>query len=351
MATSKITMAGATHIGGKPRNEDTFFFENFGSDAYLGVLDGHGEYGLEIAQDMRDYFAAQDPDRDLAALFPAAEAAARETIRTHALKHGRTAVEEPSGTMTYKDWAGKRQILRGGTTATLVHIHGDKLRATYAGDSEMMVIHLPSREFTVPMKDHSSTSIDEYKRILATCAKPPRVEMVAISYYTPEVRPVFTMAAGSSAAAAAAPDWVINPLGGFNKCNIRGDWSAYLRGDDESLNMTRSIGDFSLKQHGVVCTPDVADVTLRPGRSVVVTASDGLWDNFTYEAIRDIVVAAVEETEGDVHLSAADLLKKGIETGFTNFGKKGQDNTTVVLAIVDVVQEPASPASEPTDPV
>lgn len=348
MASCKIKVEGCTHIGGKPRNEDVFFFENFGADAYLGVLDGHGEYGLEVAQEVRDFFAAQDPNADLAALFPAAEAAARETIRTHALKHGRTPIEEPSGTMTFKNWAGQRQVLRGGTTATLVHIHGDKLRATYTGDSEMMVIHLPSREFTVPMKDHSSTSVEEYTRILATCPKPPRFEMAAISYYTPEIRPVFTMAPSDP---GQPPQWVINPLGGFNKCNIRGDWSAYVRGDDEALNMTRSIGDFSLKQHGVFCTPDVADVTLRPGRSVVVTASDGLWDNFTYEAIRDIVVAAVEETDGDARLSAASVLKKGIETGFANFGARGQDNTTVVLAVVDVVQEPPSPASEPTDPV
>lgn len=346
MPASKISVAGATSIGGKPRNEDTFFYENFGSDAYLGVLDGHGEYGQEVAYALRDFFAGLEPRGDLAASFGEAEELARSTILENALKkHRRVGQKEADGGL----YTAGHLPLRGGTTASLVDICGDRVRVTHTGDSEVMVIHVETGTFTVLTKDHSSTCVDEYKRILATAVKPPRFNMVAITFHTSELRPVFTMAP-ATAAAAAEPTWIINPLGGFNKCNVRGDWSAYMHGDEESLNMTRALGDFSLKKHGLVYTPDVIEYTLRAGRNIVVTASDGLYDNYTYEALRDLVTASVA-TGADVVAAARDVLEKGVETGFKNFGAKSQDNTTVVLAIVDVEAAAEGSAVAVTDPV
>lgn len=360
-----MQVAASTHIGGKPRNEDTFFHQiREGGSLYLGVFDGHGEYGLEVAEAVRDFFQSTAPavlTEDPMGAFTSAEEVARKTIKERVVAKGYTYTEHSDQTITYQDnWVPL--LARGGTTASVVHVTGDKLRLSHVGDSEVMVIHQDTGDYVVLTNDHSTTSVAEYERILQSAAVVPKIEFAFMPLW--QRRSVFVSTGNSPAHGG----WKINPEGGVRWCNVRKDWSAYLHGkmpggyaagDGESLNMTRAIGDFSLKKHGVVATPDTIEFTLRPGKNIILTACDGLFDNYTYEGLRDMVLEAVKKS-ADVESAVKAVLDEGLATGFKNFGAKGQDNTTAVLAVVDVPEEAeplpdaaapetASPASEPSE--
>ena len=53
----------------------------------------------------------------------------------------------------------------------------------------------------------------------------------------------------------------------------------------------------------VVATPDTIDFTLRPGKNIVLTACDGLFDNYTYDGLRDMVLTAVKKSSEDYYLA------------------------------------------------
>jgi serine/threonine protein phosphatase PrpC len=331
---TSIVAAGCTHIGGKPRNEDAYFI----SDAYMGVFDGHGEYGKEIADAVTSYFSSLPPASATVTRakesFAAAEDLARETIKKNP-KGCYFAPREAYDGSILDPYTGT--LLRGGTTGTVAHIEDGKVRVAHVGDSEVMVVH-ESGDFSILTKDHSTTCVAEYERIVAEAKMLPRVEFAFMSVH----RPVFVRS-------GTPTGWMINPLGGVRTCNMRKEWSAYLRGkmpngysEGEGLNMMRSIGDFSLKKHGVCAVPDLVEHTLRPGRSYVLLGSDGLFDNFKYEDLRGLVLKGVGEAEGGVKKAADAILAEGIKVGFKNFGLKGQDNTTLILAIVDVLESTES---------
>jgi serine/threonine protein phosphatase PrpC len=317
----KVSLSGCTHIGGKDENQDTFFHKiQTDGSAYLGVFDGHGEFGTEVAEAVRDHFKVSTLDSG----FEMAEEVSKQAILAGALKKG-LAVREHADKMLYHgDWMGLPKPVRGGTTAAVVQIKDGLLRVGHVGDSEVMVIH-ESGKFTILTNDHSCTSIPEWERIQKEATVIPKVNFAFMGAWE---RPVFVRHGAS---------WKINPQGGVRVCNLRKDWSAYLVGHEESLNMARSIGDFSLKKHGVCAQPDFLEHRLEPGRNIVLTASDGLYDNFTYEDLRDLVLKGVVDSS-DTKIVTRRLLDRVMDIGFKNFGKKGQDNTTLVLAVVEVLE-------------
>lgn len=341
----KISIGAMTHIGGssKSENQDTFFHQQAeDGSAYLGVFDGHGDYGKAVAEAVRESFVAAGPNYNPAEAYTVADAVAKQAI-LDACPPKRSPQVHENGTLFFTDASGRPAILRGGTTASVVNIRDNKVTVSHVGDSEVMVIHIPTGEFSVLTKDHSTTSLEEFVRCQSAPVVAP-ITMANISYpWHPEVRPVFVK--------DASGNFVINPKGGFNTCNVRKDWSAYLRGtspfgvfgDGESLNMLRAIGDFSLKRHGLSSTPDVVEHALKPGRSIVLTASDGLYDNFTYEDLRDLVVRVAVSGAPVTDITDA-VFSEGLKEGFKNFSRANQDNTTLVLAVVDI-DEPAPPAA------
>jgi serine/threonine protein phosphatase PrpC len=123
-----MQVAASTHIGGKVRNEDTFCHQiQPNGSLYLGIFDGHGDYGLEVAEAVRDFFKAADPAMNPKGAFTSAEEVARRTIKERVVAKGYTYTEHSDQTITYQD-SWMPLIARGGTTASVVHVTGDKLR-------------------------------------------------------------------------------------------------------------------------------------------------------------------------------------------------------------------------------
>jgi serine/threonine protein phosphatase PrpC len=334
---SLITAHGLTDVGGNPlkENQDTFFTAaRAGGEVLLGVFDGHGAHGLPVATAARDVFQGATAEQltDVTSLFRAADDAVREAILSRARALGRADVRvEPDGTLVYTDALARRQVLQGGTTASLVRVKGLDVEVSHVGDSEVMVIHEDSREFTVLTKDHSSTSVEEWKRVISeTPVLPSTYFDTAGGAYGPRgaaPRPVFTLGEEGK--------WVLNPAGGFYVRNVQREWAAYVSNADSTLNMFRTVGDFALRKNGVNFLPDVIQHRLKSvGRSFVLVASDGLFDPLQYEAIRDTVLEAAAAPAATAESITAAVLAAGLMEGKKHFGR-GQDNTTVAVAVVE----------------
>ena len=347
MTTPIISVAGATQRGSKVENQDTFFITKTGAGAYLGVFDGHGEFGTAVAEAAADSLRAAGPaaadQLTCADAFAAADAASQAAIFNAArLKYGQDCDprREPDGMLTR--WAGCSKItrtpLRGGTTGSAVSLDVAtlQLKVAHVGDSEVLVVH-ESGFSELATKDHSTTSLEEFARLREDARAAPGGRVPLVEFHTggyapwgTAPRPTFVL----------GPDgnYQLNPQGGYYYSNVRKEWASYLYRDTartEALAFTRSFGDNALKCVGVTARPDWVPFRLNPsGRSWVITASDGLYDNFTYEELATLV-----RQLGTAGLDAAAIVRRVMEVnrqrGIKNFGPSGLDDTTVCVIAVD----------------
>lgn len=63
------------------------------------------------------------------------------------------------------------------------------------------------------------------------------------------------------------------------------------------LAMSRAFGDFILKDHGVIATPDIWYHRLTSSDQFIVLASDGVWDVLSNEEVASIVWMVESEEE------------------------------------------------------
>lgn len=336
---SVISAFGLTDIGGNPlkENQDALFWQERTvcgvKETQIGVFDGHGLFGQQVAWAVNDAFKAATEEQlaDPPALFRAGDDAAREAILSAARAAALPQAEmEADGTLVAHTAITPRKVLGGGTTASLARVKGLDLEVSHVGDSEIMVIHEDSREFWVLTKDHSATSVSEWERVLAETPLPPRVEFDTLPGQ-PEAgggrRQTFTLGAGGK--------WELNPAGGYYVANVRREWAAYVSNADCTLNMFRSIGDFGLRKSGVNFLPDVVRHRLKTvGRSFVLAASDGLFDPLHYEEIRDAVLGAAAAPDATAKSITSAVMALGLRVGKKLFGR-AQDNTTVAVAVVE----------------
>lgn len=301
---------GMTDVGGNPKKENQDVFITDSAAGIMGVFDGHGAHGLKAAE-----IASR------ATLYGDSFAQAEAVFKAHLLSLP-SVVATPDGNVTRFGAS-----VRGGTTASVVRVAGRRVTVEHVGDSEVMVVDCATGEFKILTNDHSSTSLPEYERVLKEGSVVPNVFFDTPR--GPSSRPVFTP--------QAAGAWELNPAGGFYHADVRKSWAAYVTRGDTALNMFRSIGDFGLKASAVTCEPDrVEHILSADGRSVVLVASDGLFDPLTYEAIRDCIQANKTKMPAEICTS---LLALGLAEGKRLFGS-GQDNTTVCVGVVD---SPAHP--------
>lgn len=319
-ASYVFTAAGATDVGGNPKKENQDTWLANAASGILAVFDGHGQYGLTAATLARDITTAGGSFAD-------AEAAFRKSLLSNLDARAST---DGDIVLWGEPMTGWSRSIRGGTTASVVRLLGRKLRCEYVGDSEVMVVDCTTGEFKVLTNDHSSTSVAEYERAMREATVVPNVFFDTLGgRFGYGRRPVFIK---KDAATAGAGMWELNPAGGHYTSNVRGEWAAYVECGDTMLNMFRAIGDFGLKKCGVTCEPEVVEHILpAAGRSVVLVASDGLFDVLHYEAIRDCILASKTGTAEEI---TAAVLKLGLEKGKDIFGS-GQDNTTVCVGILD----------------
>jgi len=292
-----ISAHGITHIGGScnKENQDTFFI----GENMVGIFDGHGLRGGQMAIAARDVFARSNIYSDIASVFAAAE----EAIKSVAVS--------------------LTKIGGGGTTASVLYVDPDgSCRVAHVGDSE-------ARYFddvgvgSCLNADHSPTNMSEFLRIMDTLM-PPDFEYAAIPGRGPS-KPIYTEEEDGS--------WTINPIGGFYR-NVRKDWASYLVGYRiERLAVTRALGDFTMKKHGVIAEPSIvfAPPPAAGTTRAIVVASDGLWDCLQYAEV--CVIVRRPDLIGNAEAATTELVAAALAAGERIYGSTCDNITAIVVYV------------------
>lgn len=223
-----------------------------------------------------------------------------------------------------------RNVLSG-ATASLLTVGADGVcRVGHVGDSEVRYYDSDEGNGEPLTLDHSAMNPDEFHRIRAL---PVHAGCIFTGGPPWEpTRPVFVKRPEPS------DEWILNPLGGFRYCNVRGEWSTYISHAGDNLAITRAIGDYNMRNSGLIATPSIltaAAPALGTTRAIVM-ASDGLWDCMHYGEIKDIV--RNPECLGNAELAADRLLVAAKTQTAQHFGKHYDDISFIVIYLGPCVE-------------
>ena len=249
-------------IGGLKTQQD---FVNVWSNEEINgyiVCDGHGSKGHDVAEFVVNLFSIfmsrhsqmikLDPIQYLNIFFNEAETKLRLFLQR---RHYNFDID-----------------FAGGTTCTIILIIENKIYCANVGDSEAWLF---SSESICLTEDHSAGNMNEIKRMM----------------FFPE--PVqLTMPDQRTSAIQITSDGF--KLKESSPKNARGDLAYYVRQADNCLSMTRSLGDYLFKDHGVIAVPSIK-VYEKPSNGCVIMASDGLWDCVTIQELRDLILESNTE--------------------------------------------------------
>ena len=326
---ANVTYASATDKGCYSYNQDRAFAGRRDRGTIVSVFDGHGTYGEDAADAALEYFSTADYDSHPTCflweeLFEGADSYVR--ARVERLLREKQVLTRKEGGGIY-DMAGTP--IRGGTTASVVRIEPNcSMMAAHVGDSEIR-FYDEAGDGVGLCDDHSPNNLAEFTRIRASH---PTSQFLFGSPHGLTARPVFVPSEGA---------WAMNPAGGCQYSDVRHSWASYFvaagAASREQLAMTRALGNFHLKRHGLIATPHTVAVEA-PAAGVtraLVVASDGLWDACQYAAVGEIVRRP--DLLGDAPAAAAALLEYGLRTSKQVFGGvAAHDNITVAVAYINV---------------
>eukprot|EP01029_Cantina_marsupialis_P026947 TRINITY_DN7393_c0_g1_i1.p1 TRINITY_DN7393_c0_g1~~TRINITY_DN7393_c0_g1_i1.p1 ORF type:complete len:454 (-),score=130.42 TRINITY_DN7393_c0_g1_i1:783-2144(-) len=395
---------GVTDVGGGKVNQDEMFFleaSNRPQSYVMGVLDGHGkELGQLAAQVTRDVFEkafGEDTVYDdiltnaresFSKIFNDAHMAIKNTFIEYYRSTGWEVVASDCGKYLMKRKSGRWSCIHGGTTATVVAIiDGQKMISANCGDSGVLMCGVASpiscdfadsppsttpieckplppstfnefsfstSLFTHLSADHSPESFSEFDRIR-------RFRHQMENGNIPEAMFVYDSMKVFKSRCKSIFETDVHGIprktnnGGYYK-NVRDEWASFVATPphakfQDALAFTRSLGDFHLHTYGVSCEPDVFVCDLTQGdwandkSAAVIVASDGVWDNWTFEEINTYLLdpefAKKARDSVNAQAVAEDLLTENLQRAFRNFGTQADNMTAVLCYIVaeDVEEE------------
>lgn len=210
----------------------------------------------------------------------------------------------------------------GGSTFTLLIIHNGKVFVANVGDSSIISC-TQSKEARELIAHHSPENIDEFKRIISINPKSQ------FKYDGKTKRDIFKINSETG-----EPE--ITGHVQYYK-NIRKEAATLVLRQNEEymLAMTRSLGDFQLKPE-ITAEPDINEYSLTDifGNSLTgafVLATDGLWDNWTFEDVSKFIMD--ESCLNSVQIVTDSLMKQNLVYARQNFPKQG-DNVTIIVIFV-----------------
>lgn len=224
-------------------NQDNFSICYFNNGwTMVCCMDGHGPFGHLVStravQTVPYYMATQGHfDTDIPkALVEAFESAQKELVAL-SLKDG---------------W----DVQASGSTAVAAVWKGNKVYSANVGDSRCVIGSEKTRKMIFETEDHKPSSPEEQKRIEA---------------------------AGGEVRSQTYPDgWTVHRI--------------FVKGQDfPGLCMARTLGDCSVKEHGVIPTPDIkcTEVNLAD-QPFMILASDGVWEFLDSEFVVKAVAKKIQ---------------------------------------------------------
>jgi len=243
------------------------------NEALFLVLDGHGEAGDKISEFvMKQIVVSLEKHQDLVS----------DPIK--ALKE--TFTKTNTALMVTNI-----PYMKSGTTCVGVYIRGSKMFVANVGDSRaVMAVHAGDGVMKALdlSKDHKPDDPNERKRIEewgGYVMDPPEQGLSARVYLDPE----FTMI---------------------------------------GLAMARSIGDYAVKEVGVIPEPDVIEYEIKDDYKFMILASDGVWEFISSQEAIDIVN---DQIEFGCHAACEELIQVAAMRWAEEEGDYRDDITAVVI--------------------
>lgn len=368
-----INASASTDIGGGSDNEDQYsilYFEfNSHTIRILIILDGHGgmngRFVSEIAKIfLEKYFSEnillllENTPECLNIAYSLTNDEIRNSLKEKTLKENRI-VKEVDGYLTSGYNSYSQSLIYGGTTCTIaVIIDNIHTYVSNVGDSDAILFTTSnsSSKVITDVKDdainfqinydenisnihiitgnHSAENINEFIRVTENCKNSLRFEYD--KHYPKGYSNIYEKNVDDN--------YHITGKGNYVK-NVRNEFGSIVSAPksslfDSSLSMTRSLGDFYLQKYGVSYIPSIKYVNLSkifeesPIFSMLI-ASDGVWDNWTYETISKFILNEdyLNRINNDEDISQEvcnSLIAKNDELGRKHFGTS-RDNATAIL--------------------
>ena len=330
----KIYYGCHTDIGGSINHEnqdDSLILELDGLYIF-GIFDGHGyENGKKVANNakkfMKEYFENNNFDEKISQeyfnnLFEYTDNKIKELLKNDITK-----------TITLDRYSC------GGSTCSILIIKNNKCYYAHVGDSDGLICG-KNHDINLYEElgyDHSPTNIEEYKRVL--------------TFNNPLLFEYDNTNGPNKKIYRKKNDEIIINKGLYYK-NIKNEFASVVSIPTNSifpsktLSMTRALGDFSFKNHGVISTPSVIEFSLESKFETlggednilsIVLASDGVWDNWLNEKVSEFVMYdnclnALNKPDGPQRIAEAFIERTNIY-GKTNFGNSSDNAVAIVIYI------------------
>lgn len=284
---SAKSQAGQRSDGNKKVNQDSFllmcnvFKTSF--NFIIGVFDGHGANGHLVSQFIKKFFNNYFTSPECLLIF-------RKYINYPT--YHKTTFNSSIKTLflAAEDELRKKGFdsIKSGTTAVIIASYGDKIICLNVGDSRAIYINDKGEPHQIS-KDHKPNDPNEKNRI--------------------------------------------NTSGGIVVCDDNQTHRVYFSNEYEpGLAVSRSIGDFDSKRAGIISEPEITYLSIGDnGIKVIIVGSDGLWDCFSNEEVRDIITPFIQEK--DSSMASKELLEKAREVWTENSNNYIDDITAIVLFI------------------
>ena len=318
-----ICRPGEISYGKEKINQDNYFNYNMNIDdlIYIGVCDGHGDYGHFISDYLIKHLpknfnnSYNDLKKNLDEKHPQIPMEKIQKIFENSFSKTDSDLNNLCDYLNKLSTSGEIPIedifnceYSGSTCVSLLLPNKNSKEAYIAnvGDSRAIIIkeEKPSKgdkwTFKQLSRDHKPTEEDEFKRIIDADGEIEAIE------------------------------------------DDDGNWTGPLRvwekgSEGPGLAMTRSLGDKVGKKIGVCCTPEVTKYDIKEEDKVFVLASDGLWEYMDNQEVTDLVKNIFEDMKKKGEIDGDKMAKILYEKAVNRWREKdvGMDDITIICIILN----------------
>ena len=363
-----IIVYGSTDIGGGNENQDKYLILelNGHSIRILIILDGHGQNGEFVAEIAKRFLEKYFSENLLLLLENSSECLniayaltndeIRNALKEKSIKENKN-VQEVDGYLTSGYNSYSNSLISGGTTCTIaVIIDNIHMYVSNVGDSDAILFttsnisskvisdvndainfqnEIVSNIHTIT-GDHSPLNKEEFIRATKNCK-----DSLIFRYdklHSKNYSNIYEKNVDDD-------DYYITDKVNYVK-NVRKEPATVVSSPEgspfeSSLSMTRSLGDFYLQKYGVSFIPTIKYVNLSdifeksPIFSLLI-ASDGVWDNWSYETISKFILNEdyLNRINNDEDISKEVcklLIEENDKLGRKHFGPSCDNATLIVV--------------------
>lgn len=294
------SISTATYIGTRPENQDVVFYLKKPNNYYsIGILDGHGPYGLTVAKDTANMFLSELNNSTKIEEY-------KKLIELYNNSYNNNIIFDffmelynkiDSNLLNYIPY-----INNSGTTCTLLFYLPiiKKLIITSVGDSRAIICNKGGFLYRLTTDHHFTNNLECYNTLKNSNGNG------LIDIKNDGVKRI----------------WLTDK--GFKELGITSNY------DTPGLMISRTIGDYYAKIAGCSSIPDINILEITDENKFIIVASDGLWDFLTDQEACNITNKFYNVSNRNKKWTE-DACKELITYAYNKSNKIILDNITVII--------------------